>query len=599
MADSAGTTELSVQGESLQKLYSQFVQGRYLVNRRYQRKLVWSVEEKEKLIDSVLNQLPIPLILLAETVHEGKPRLEVIDGLQRLNAIFSFFENEFSYKGQYFDLETLADTKFKKDRGELKQRGPILDREICLAFTNYPLPISTYRSASGSSVDEVFRRINSSGRYLSLQEIRQAGATADIAQLVRRVSAEVRGDASLTDYVHLSEMPKISITNRDLPYGIRDINIFWVKHGILGREAVRESRDEELVLDIILDIILDPPASSGSEYRNSAYGDSLGRASTSPSVVQPRLAVMGSARVQSRFMETLDLIDTVLEQGGVTFADWAVVQDKNRGVPRQFHAVFIAIDQLLQVENLVPKSNASLLSALKNFWGGDLSIPGGGNWGAERKVSLFNSVKGRLRPYFKPSADVKDVKLQEQALQFEATLRMALTEDSLFELKQGFCRIAGDRAFDDDSFEKVMRTASAMANKGPGTKGIIFFGVADDAADAQAIERFAGISAHTLDDTFYVTGTQHELTEMNRSVDEHYRWLTDRIRSSKLDPEFATNLAQTLKPFRYKEHLIWQLEPEAGTAPVAWGGEFYDRVGPQTEKVAGSAVVTLVRRFGS
>jgi hypothetical protein len=32
------STELSVQGESLQRLYSQYTQGRFLVNRRYQRK---------------------------------------------------------------------------------------------------------------------------------------------------------------------------------------------------------------------------------------------------------------------------------------------------------------------------------------------------------------------------------------------------------------------------------------------------------------------------------------------------------------------------------------------------------------------------------
>lgn len=87
------TTELSVQGESLQQLYSQYTQRRFLVNRRYQRKLVWSVEENAKLVDSALKRLPIPLILLTETNFEDSPRFEVIDGLQRLNALFSFIEN--------------------------------------------------------------------------------------------------------------------------------------------------------------------------------------------------------------------------------------------------------------------------------------------------------------------------------------------------------------------------------------------------------------------------------------------------------------------------------------------------------------------------
>ena len=136
-----------------------------------------------------------------------------------------------------------------------------------MAIVNYQLPVSTYRSATEESVDEVFRRINSSGRKLSLQEIRQAGVVSDLANLVRRISAGVRGDASLSETLPLAEMPKISITNRDLPYGIASDDVFWVKNGILDREAVRESRDEELVLDMLLDVILDPISTTGSAYQ--------------------------------------------------------------------------------------------------------------------------------------------------------------------------------------------------------------------------------------------------------------------------------------------------------------------------------------------
>ena len=94
--------------------------------------------------------------------------MEIIDGLQRMNAIFSFIENEFDASGGHFDLDTLADTKKKKDDGLLEQKTPVLSREICGAIANYQLPVSIYRAAVGSSVDEVFRRINSSGRHLSL-----------------------------------------------------------------------------------------------------------------------------------------------------------------------------------------------------------------------------------------------------------------------------------------------------------------------------------------------------------------------------------------------------------------------------------------------
>lgn len=117
-------TELSVKGEGLQQLYTDYIQNRFLINRRYQRKLVWAVEEKQRLIDSALKKLPIPLILLAESQYEGSARLEVIDGLQRLDAIFSFIENKYPVDGRYFDLETLADTKFFADSGTLEQKTP-------------------------------------------------------------------------------------------------------------------------------------------------------------------------------------------------------------------------------------------------------------------------------------------------------------------------------------------------------------------------------------------------------------------------------------------------------------------------------------------
>ena len=58
--------ELSAQPTSIQSVYSWYAQDRLFVNRRYQRKLVWSLEEKQKLVESILKKYPIPAILLAE-----------------------------------------------------------------------------------------------------------------------------------------------------------------------------------------------------------------------------------------------------------------------------------------------------------------------------------------------------------------------------------------------------------------------------------------------------------------------------------------------------------------------------------------------------
>ena len=52
-------------GIGVNQAYRLYRSGKLLVNREYQRKLIWSVDEKEKLIGSILKRYPIPLILLA------------------------------------------------------------------------------------------------------------------------------------------------------------------------------------------------------------------------------------------------------------------------------------------------------------------------------------------------------------------------------------------------------------------------------------------------------------------------------------------------------------------------------------------------------
>jgi uncharacterized protein with ParB-like and HNH nuclease domain len=66
---------VSPQGISIQSLYRSYRDGSLIVNRQYQRKLVWTVAEKQRLIDSILKDYPLPLFLLAEkpTTEPGTP----------------------------------------------------------------------------------------------------------------------------------------------------------------------------------------------------------------------------------------------------------------------------------------------------------------------------------------------------------------------------------------------------------------------------------------------------------------------------------------------------------------------------------------------
>ena len=86
------TKNLIIRSETIETLFDYYQKEKLLVNRRYQRKLVWTIEEKEGFIDSISINYPGPLFLVAEVPYKGENVLEIIDGMQRLNAIMSFIE---------------------------------------------------------------------------------------------------------------------------------------------------------------------------------------------------------------------------------------------------------------------------------------------------------------------------------------------------------------------------------------------------------------------------------------------------------------------------------------------------------------------------
>ena len=138
-------TICSSKSESIQSVYENYIQKKYNVNRRYQRKLVWTLAEKEAFVDSIYRKYSVPLFLFAQLKTDVQ-QYEIIDGMQRLNAIFCFIENEFGLTindvRYYFDLETLGRTKKMREDGVLRQREPKLDRESCISIMNYELPLT-------------------------------------------------------------------------------------------------------------------------------------------------------------------------------------------------------------------------------------------------------------------------------------------------------------------------------------------------------------------------------------------------------------------------------------------------------------------------
>ncbi len=149
------------------------IEQREAINLRpeYQRRLRWTNAQKSKLIESLLLNIPVPPVFFYET---DAARYEVMDGQQRLNAIREFFAGEFALRDLRV-LQPLNGLRYSMCPPRVKRT---LDRGTISAIVLL-LESESERPWEGQfSITDVrrlvFDRLNTGGRRLNAQEIRNA-----------------------------------------------------------------------------------------------------------------------------------------------------------------------------------------------------------------------------------------------------------------------------------------------------------------------------------------------------------------------------------------------------------------------------------------
>lgn len=137
----------------------------------YQRRSVWSDEKKSFLIDSILNNFPIPPIFLHQKIDTstGKTQYDVIDGKQRLDSIIQFIQNKIPSASESASAfsEDIAGAFFKDLEGETL--APYKGQ-----FWKYSIPIEYIDSQDPAVIDDIFDRLNRNGEPLKGQELRNS-----------------------------------------------------------------------------------------------------------------------------------------------------------------------------------------------------------------------------------------------------------------------------------------------------------------------------------------------------------------------------------------------------------------------------------------
>lgn len=595
-SSSSFQNELSIRSESVQRIYNFYTNKRFYVNRRYQRKLVWSIEEKKAFIDSLLQGFPVPIILLAETDKDSEPVYEIIDGMQRLNAVIAFIEGEFGIKSdlesqeKHFDLQTMVESKSLLDQKLLDQKKPLLDRNACEVLASYILPLSVYQFDDNEKVDEIFRRINSNGKHLSRQDLRAAGATANFPDLVRRLSSETRTDTSASDILLLNNMKEISITNKQLEYGIRVDDIFWVKNNIIRKDLVRESRDEEIVADLVAYIVLRDTPPSSSDVLDEFYGLKDGKRKED---IENALKKNNPELIRNQFLSVYNEIRKTIDRSDKKFNE-LISEQSLASVPRYFQVIFLSFYELMFTERMEVVSYSKLAECLKNV-SSNINITQGGTWSSANKKTNISAVSGIIRDCFKPKLQ-NDPAIDNWLTEFETLLSQSKTEQSLYDFKQGFTRLDGKGEFDKESFNKIIKTLTAMANHSPNSKGYVCIGVADNEQDAKRVENIYNISSSEYKG-FKITGISHEAENLQGNIDKFLRWLTQQLQQQPIEPSVRDNIAQNMRLIRYYDKDILLMSLKADRDPIAYDKKFYQRIGSNLDEIPLSGYPDLFRRF--
>ena len=554
--------------------------------------MVWSIEEKASFIDSIIKSYPVPLILLAESNDDSGRIFEIIDGMQRINAVTAFVENEFAVNGAYFNLETMAETKLQKDSGKLVQKEPMLNRKICAEFVSYVFPMSTYKGASESEIDEVFRRINANGKHLSRQEIRQAGALSNFADIVRQISSEIRGDTSLSNRVELNNMKKISITSKDLPYGINVDDVFWVASAIIRREQVRESKDEEIVADIIAAMLLDEMPASSSNILDEFY--SLKAVTKRSMELEEKIRIQSVDNVKSNFFRVFDEIKELLEIAGKTFNN-LISKDKTFDkVPRYYQIVFLALYKLLVEENKKVNSQYDLLQIMDGITANIQLSKGGGNWSATERENSINAIVGMIGKCFVDNLD--DPAIVKWSTEFETILKQSQIEQGCFDFKIGFCDLRTGE-FNEKAFLKGIKTLTAMANKGTGSVGYVIAGVADKKEDAECIEKKYRKYEAIVRENYYITGLNYDIDALKLSADRYFQKLIQILEKAPIEEKYKSYIGNNIKFLRYGDKDILVMKVIGLDSPAIYDNEYYQRMGANVDKIEVKDMSELFSRF--
>ncbi len=157
----------------VRQIITQLKEGKLVPRPEFQRRLVWTSEDKIRFIDTILRGYPFPEIYLANgtvDVDTGEGQQLLVDGQQRVTTLAAYFQGDASTFGM--TLPSYAS----------------LEKEAKEGFLNYDVAVRDLGSVTAEEIIEVFKRINATKYSLNEVEVNNAVYAGELMRLASTFS---------------------------------------------------------------------------------------------------------------------------------------------------------------------------------------------------------------------------------------------------------------------------------------------------------------------------------------------------------------------------------------------------------------------------
>lgn len=222
---------------SFRELIDRYKEGE-LVKPELQRKYVWDKAEASRFIDSLLLGLPVPSIFLAKTQDE---KLLIVDGYQRIMTVRDYVRGIFTTDEKVFKL-TRSERINERWRGKaFAELSDIEQRKIKNTTIHAIIFVQDEPASGNTSLFQVFERINTSGRSLLPQEIRNCVYQGKLNSLLFDLNM-------LPQWRDMYGLPTEDVRMRDLEFILR----FFA----LSSDSFRAEQKERISLKRFLNVFM-------------------------------------------------------------------------------------------------------------------------------------------------------------------------------------------------------------------------------------------------------------------------------------------------------------------------------------------------------